>query len=58
MNVRILLTLDPYRFPFDKTRELVSQLHKNNRHYLVIVDPAVAYVDYSHLITAKRLMLS
>lgn len=33
-------------FPLDKMRSLVSSLHTNNQHYIVMVDPAVAYQDY------------
>ncbi|KAJ4305859.1 hypothetical protein N0V90_001391 [Kalmusia sp. IMI 367209] len=33
-------------FPLDKMRSLVSNLHANDQHYIVMVDPAVAYQDY------------
>ncbi|KAH6884189.1 glycoside hydrolase, family 31 [Thelonectria olida] len=46
MDRRRVFSLDPERFPLDKMRELVSHLHKNNQHYIVMVDPAVAYADY------------
>lgn len=46
MDRRRVFTLDPDRFPLVKMRELVSHLHKNNQHYIVMVDPAVAYQDY------------
>ncbi|KAF2005735.1 glycoside hydrolase family 31 protein [Amniculicola lignicola CBS 123094] len=33
-------------FPLDKMRNLVDRLHANNQHYIVMVDPAVAFQDY------------
>ncbi|KAF2028662.1 hypothetical protein EK21DRAFT_101691 [Setomelanomma holmii] len=33
-------------FPLSGTRDLVNNLHKNNQHYIVMVDPAVAAQDY------------
>ncbi|KAJ4376120.1 hypothetical protein N0V83_001401 [Neocucurbitaria cava] len=33
-------------FPLDRMRDLVSDLHNNNQHYIVMVDPAVAAQDY------------
>ncbi|KAF1962356.1 alpha/beta-glucosidase agdC [Byssothecium circinans] len=33
-------------FPLAKMRDLISNLHKNDQHYIVMVDPAVAYQDY------------
>lgn len=46
MDLRRVFTLDPYRFPLNKMRELVSHLHNNNQHFVMMVDPAVAYYDY------------
>lgn len=46
MDLRRVFTLDPYRYPLDKMQELVTVLHKNNQHYILMVDPAVAYMDY------------
>lgn len=38
--------MDPDRFPLHKMRELVDYLHAHNQHYIVMVDPAVAYQDF------------
>ncbi|KAF2092442.1 alpha/beta-glucosidase agdC [Rhizodiscina lignyota] len=46
MDKRKVFTLDPDRFPLEKMRELVSTLHARQQHYVVMVDPAVAYQDY------------
>ena len=40
-----VFTLGEY-FPLDKMRSLVSNLHANDQHYILMVDPAVAYQDY------------
>lgn len=45
MFLRRVFTLDPDRFPLDKVRELVSYLHEHQQHYIVMVDPAVAYIE-------------
>lgn len=42
MHLRKTFTLDPKRYPLDKMRELVSHLHNNDQHYIVMVDPAVS----------------
>lgn len=47
MNERHVFTLDPQRFPLEKMRELVNYLHQHQQHYIVMVDPAVAYDNYS-----------
>lgn len=47
MDARKVFTLDPERFPLPKVRELVTYLHDHDQHYIVMVDPAVAYQDYS-----------
>jgi alpha-glucosidase len=46
MDLRKVFTLDPERFPLDKMRELVTFLHDHNQHYIMMVDPAVAFQDY------------
>lgn len=46
MDGRKIFTLDPLRFPLQKMREFVDYLHHHNQHYVVMVDPAVAYQDY------------
>lgn len=45
--VRHVFTLDPERFPLAEVRELVSTLHARQQSYIVMVDPAVAYYNYS-----------
>lgn len=47
MDLRKVFTLDPYRFPLKLMRELVSTLHERDQHYIVMVDPAVAYGNNS-----------
>lgn len=46
MDLRRVFTVDPQRFPMPMMRELVDHLHANDQHYIVMVDPAVAYQDY------------
>ena len=46
MDARKVFTLDPQRFPLQRVRELVDYLHAHDQHYVVMVDPAVAYQDY------------
>jgi alpha-glucosidase len=46
MDGRKVFTLDPERFPLERMRELVAYLHDHDQHYIVMVDPAVAYQDY------------
>ena len=46
MDRRKVFTLDPERFPLQKVQELVTTLHSREQHYIVMVDPAVAYQDY------------
>ncbi|KAF2490057.1 hypothetical protein BU16DRAFT_169333 [Lophium mytilinum] len=46
MQLRKVFTLDPDRYPLEKVRELVTYLHDHQQHYIVMVDPAVAYQDY------------
>lgn len=45
MDRRQVFTLDPERFPLETVRELVSHLHDNDQHYIVMVDPALGYQD-------------
>ena len=42
-----VFTLDPDRFPLEKVQELVTYLHDHEQHYIMMVDPAVAYQNYS-----------
>ena len=42
-----VFTLDPDRFPLEKMQELVTYLHDHDQHYIMMVDPAVAYQNYS-----------
>ena len=46
MYLRRVFTLDPDRFPLDLMQQLVSTLHDRQQHYIVMVDPAVAYQNY------------
>ncbi|KAL6718544.1 hypothetical protein ACLMJK_004636 [Lecanora helva] len=46
MDARKVFTLDEQRFPLHKVRELVDYLHDHDQHYIMMVDPAVAYQDY------------
>ena len=41
-----VFTLGP-RFPLDRMRSFVNDLHAKDQHYIVMVDPAVAYQDYA-----------
>ncbi|KAK4131303.1 glycoside hydrolase family 31 protein [Trichocladium antarcticum] len=34
-------TSDPVRYPIDKVRALVDTLHRNNQHYVQILDPGI-----------------
>lgn len=47
MDLRKVFTLDPDRFPLHLMQELVTYLHSHQQKYIVMVDPAVAYQDYS-----------
>jgi alpha-glucosidase len=48
MYQRWVFTLDPERFPLEVVRDLVDTLHRNDQHYIVMVDPAVAYAPDSN----------
>jgi alpha-glucosidase len=37
------MTTDPERFPIEQMREIVRYLHDHDQHFIVMVDPAVAY---------------
>ena len=43
MYLRRVFSLDPDRFQLHKMRALVDYLHSHQQHYIVMVDPAVAY---------------
>ncbi|KAI0761474.1 alpha-glucosidase [Trametes elegans] len=45
MYKRRVFTLDPYYFPLDRMREIVDYLHAHDQRYIVMTDPAVAYVS-------------
>lgn len=47
MDSRKGFTLDPLRFPLAKMRELVATLHARQQYYVLMVDPAVAYLNNS-----------
>ncbi|GAO15602.1 uncharacterized protein UV8b_04775 [Ustilaginoidea virens] len=49
MDRRRVFSLDPERYPLHKMRQLVSHLHEHDQHYILMVDPAVAYQDYAPL---------
>lgn len=47
MNNKRDFTTDPSRYPLDKVRALVDSLHRNNQHYVQILDPGIARIsDY------------
>ncbi|KFH41508.1 alpha/beta-glucosidase-like protein [Hapsidospora chrysogenum ATCC 11550] len=45
MDRRLIFTTDPERYPIEKLRSLVSHLHENKQHYIVMVDPAAGYQE-------------
>ncbi|KAK4150243.1 glycosyl hydrolases family 31-domain-containing protein [Chaetomidium leptoderma] len=45
MNSKRIFTTDPSRYPLDKVRALVDSLHKNNQHYVQILDPGVNRIN-------------
>ncbi|KAF2843449.1 glycoside hydrolase family 31 protein [Patellaria atrata CBS 101060] len=45
MYARYIMTTDPDRFPLARVREYVYYLHEHNQHYIVMVDPAIAYQE-------------
>jgi alpha-glucosidase len=44
MQKRRVFTLDPDYFPLNRMRGIVDYLHKHDQRYIVMVDPAVAYL--------------
>jgi alpha-glucosidase len=46
MDRRRVFSVDPQRYPLATVRDFVKYLHDHNQHYIVMVDPAVAYQDY------------
>lgn len=45
MDRRLIFTTDPERYPLEKLRALISHLHENDQHYIVMVDPAAGYQE-------------
>ncbi|KAI3334243.1 glycoside hydrolase family 31 protein [Ustulina deusta] len=46
MYRRRTFSLDPERFPLSMMRDLVDYLHSHDQHYVLMVDPDIAYQDY------------
>ncbi|KAL7272720.1 hypothetical protein RUND412_004462 [Rhizina undulata] len=46
MDKRYIFTLDPANYPIQKVREIINYLHAHDQHYVLMVDPAIAYQDY------------
>ncbi len=46
MDQRRTMSLDPQRFPLEKMRQMIDQLHQNDQNYILMVDPAVAKASY------------
>lgn len=46
MDARKVFSLDPLRFSLSLVQEIVHYLHAHKQHYVVMVDPAVAYQQY------------
>ncbi|KAI0648521.1 alpha-glucosidase [Trametes meyenii] len=44
MFKRRIFTVDPDYFPLDRMREIVEYLHSHNQHFVLMTDPAVAYL--------------
>ena len=42
-----VFTLDPKRFPLNQMQSFLANLRKIGKHYIMMVDPAVAYQNYS-----------
>jgi alpha-glucosidase len=42
------MTLDPDRFPLERMRDIVDYLHDHDQHYVVMVDPAIAYQEQKY----------
>ncbi|RPB00716.1 hypothetical protein L873DRAFT_764000 [Choiromyces venosus 120613-1] len=54
MNARRISVLDSERFPLLKMQGIVKTLHRNNQKYIMMVDLAIAYQDYSTCNRAKE----
>jgi alpha-glucosidase len=48
MYQRYIMTLDPDRFPLPRMRDIVDYLHDHDQHYVVMVDPAVAFQEQKY----------
>lgn len=48
MYERYIMTTDPDRFPIPRVRDIVNYLHEHDQHYIVMVDPAVAYQEQKY----------
>ena len=48
MYERYIMTTDPDRFPIPRVRDYVDYLHEHDQHYVVMVDPAVAYQEQKY----------
>lgn len=46
MEYRRTMSLDPKRFALDNMQQMIHTLHDRQQKYIVMVDPAVAKVDY------------
>lgn len=46
MDHRSVFSLDQKRFPIERMREIVRNLHDKNQKYILMVDPAIARQDY------------
>ncbi|KAF8162646.1 alpha-glucosidase [Crassisporium funariophilum] len=60
MDRRRIFTLEPNYFPLNRMREIVAYLHAHDQRYIVMTDPAVAYVPeggYKAYDTGKALDL-
>ncbi|KAI0657124.1 alpha-glucosidase [Cubamyces menziesii] len=44
MYKRRIFTVDPDYFPLSRMREIVDYLHTHNQHFVLMTDPAVAYL--------------
>lgn len=45
MYERYIMTTDPDRFTLARVRNIVDYLHEHDQHYVIMVDPAVAYQE-------------
>ncbi|WEW58161.1 glycosyl hydrolase [Emydomyces testavorans] len=46
MDHRSVFSLDQRRFPIERMREIVHNLHSKAQRYILMVDPAIAHQDY------------